>query len=309
MKQPPSEEPSPSHIVQENRAVSTRILDAPSLSLLSADRMRILQALGEEPAYPAAVARRLKMQVQTVYYHMRLLAQAGLVRFVELEEKGGATAKKFTAASPSFSVVVNPRAWHPYSHTKHAKPPAFLEPFVSGGVLDAQFVLGSPEPHGKYRGRGIELAAVELAMLVGNFAAMSYPLYLLDTELREREKRGNLIAVGGPKVNTLVAELNEHLPIYFEEKSFSIHSRLSRKTYEENVGVIELIDNPFNKSKKILLAAGTTHVATRVAVLALLKERERLSEGNHFSPTQFANVVQGFDEDGDGIVDTVEVLE
>ncbi len=304
---PPAD--SPAHLVMDNASLDARVVDADSLSILSADRLRILSALGEEPKYPAQVARELHLQVQTVYYHMRLLAQAGLVRFVEREEKGGATAKKFVASAPSFSVVVNPRAWRPHVHAKFANPPAFLSPFISGKSSDAHFVLGSPEPHGTYHARGIELAAVELAMHLGNFAAFPFPLYLLDTEMREKDKRGNLVAVGGPKVNMLVRELNPHLPIYFEEKSFSIHSRLSKKTYEENVGVIEIIDNPWNKAKKIIVAAGTNHHATRVAVLALVKERDRLEEGNHYSPTQTANVVQGFDEDGDGIVDAVEVLE
>ncbi|MFH0923002.1 MAG: helix-turn-helix domain-containing protein, partial [Candidatus Micrarchaeota archaeon] len=67
------------------------------LEALSADRLRILRAFNE-PKYPAQVARELKMQVQTAYYHVRLLEQAGLLKKAGTEEKGGALAKKFEAA-------------------------------------------------------------------------------------------------------------------------------------------------------------------------------------------------------------------
>jgi DNA-binding transcriptional ArsR family regulator len=296
-------------LVSNSRALDAKIVDGSQLSLLSADRLKILASLGEEPKYPAQVARELKMQVQTVYYHVRLLSEAGLIRFVELEEKGGATAKKFASTASALAVVVDSNAWKPFASAKMAKPPAFLEPFVAGGSTDLKFVLGSPDPHGKYRARASELAAVELAMYLGNFATFTYPLYLLDTELKEKDKKANLVAVGGPKVNLLVSEINSHLPIQFEDKSFAIHSKLSGKTYEENVAVLEIVENPFNRTKKIMVVAGTNHSATRVAVLALLKERQRILEGNQFSPTTTANVLQGYDEDGDGVVDAVEVLE
>jgi DNA-binding transcriptional ArsR family regulator len=296
-------------LLRDGKALSASIVGEKALAVLSEDRLRILRALAEEPKYPTQVARELRMQVQTVYYHMRLLEENELVQFVEHEEKGGATAKKFAAAGDALAVVVNERNWKPYSAGKLAKPPAFLEHFVSGGHLDAKMVLGSPDAHGKYRARGSELCAAELAMFLGNYATFSYPLYYLDTEITEKAKRGNLIVIGGPKVNTLAAELNPHLRVQFDERSFAIRSQVSGKTYEENVGVIEITENPFHRGKKIIILAGMNHLSTRVAVLALLKERKKLEEGNLFDASVKAKVVQGFDEDGDGIVDAVEVLE
>ena len=146
-------------------------------------------------------------------------------------------------------------------------------------------------------------------MVLGQYAAFSPPLYCLDTEARGELKHRNLILLGGPKVNTVVNEINEHLPIYFEGKTFGIHSRLSGKRYEENVGIVEVVENPFNKTKKILLAAGLNQASTRTAVLALINELDKMSDGNMFDKKQLAHVVQGFDEDGDGIVDAVEILE
>ena len=177
------------------------------------------------------------------------------------------------------------------------------------GHLNAKIVLGSPDAHGKYRARGSELCVAELAMLLGNYASASYPLYFLDTELREKEKKGNLIVVGGPKVNTLLMEVNSHLPIRFDEHSFAIKSILSGKSYEENVAMLQIVENPFNRARKMLVVAGTTHLTTRVAILALIKEREKISKPNTSDSRVWAKVVQGFDEDGDGIADAVEVLE
>lgn len=296
-------------LVSEGRGISAAIVGEGALGVLSKERLKILRCLSSEPKYPAQVARELKMQVQTVYYHMRLLQEEGLAKFVESEERGGATAKKFAAAGDALAVVVNERAWKPFSAASSAKPPSFLKNFFAGGYFDGKFVLGSPDPHGKYRARGSELCAVEAAMLLGKFGSFDYPLYYLDTELRDSARKQNLVVLGGPKVNSFLGEINSSLPVFFEEKTFTIKSRLSGKSYEENVGVVEVVENPFNKNRKILVLAGTNHLSTRVAVLALLKEQKKLEEGNHFDAGVFASVVQGFDEDGDGIVDAVEVLE
>jgi len=294
-------------LVSGSQALDVALVDEKTLSLLSEDRLRILRALAREPKYPAQLAKELKMQVQTVYYHVRLLADAGLARLEEFEEKGGAVAKRFRASSDALGLVVREN-WKPL-HEPLSKPPGFLKPFLEETHLNAKIVLGSPDPHGKYRARGSEFCVAELAAWLGGFASFSYPLFLLDTELRENAKHGNLILLGGPKVNMLVEEVNPLLPIRFAEKTFSIYSTVSKKTYPEGVGFLEIVENPFDKRKKLFVIAGGHHTATRVAVLALLRERKKIEEGNLFDSSVCAKVVQGFDEDGDGIVDAVEVLE
>ncbi|MCX6767341.1 MAG: S-layer protein [Candidatus Micrarchaeota archaeon] len=294
-------------IVSDSKAVGTELVDEKTISVLSTERLAIMKALAKEPKYPAELAKQLGMPAQTVYYHVRLLSEAGLIKMEAYEERGGAVAKKYGLSTDAVSVIIRP-AWRPVAHAK-AKTPHFLAPFASGGRLDAKMVLGSPDPHGKYRARGAEYCAAELAIALGQYASFSYPLYLLDTEVREGTKRENLILVGGPKVNTLVEEVNKFLPIYFEEKTFGIRSKPSGKKYEENVGVVEVVENPFNKSRKVLVAAGLNQSSTRTAVLSILKEPEKIGAGNAFDKKTIAHVVQGFDEDGDGIVDAVEVLE
>lgn len=71
----------------------------------------------------------------------------------------------------------------------------------------------------------------------------------------------------------------------------------SGQKYEENVGVIETIKNPFNKEAKILVVGGLNHHGTRAAVIALAKQKITKN-----------TIVQGFDEDGDGVVDSIEIL-
>ncbi|MFH0836356.1 MAG: S-layer protein [Candidatus Micrarchaeota archaeon] len=294
-------------LIDGNKALDAKLVDAKALSVLTEDRLRILRALGNESKYPAEVAKELKMQVQTAYYHFRLLNNAGLIELDEYAAKGGALAKKFKCTTDALAVVLRDK-WRPLA-LKKKKPPDFLEPFISDGVLDAKMIIGAPEAHGKYRARGSEYSAVELAMYLGSLASFEHPLYYLDTRVKEEVLKNNLILVGGPKVNIVMEKVNAHLPIRFEDKTFDIYSTLSHKRYGEEVGILEVAENPFNKKKKMLVIAGLNQWATRVAVLALLEHEKTIAAGNHFDSGAIAKVVQGFDEKGDGIVDTVEFLE
>ena len=292
-------------LVESGKFLEVGIVGDDALAALSKDRLRILRALSQEPKYPAEVAKELGIQAQTVYYHVRQLFDAGLIRLADYEARGGALAKRFVCSHAAFAVAVR-SDWKPYSLPKE-KPPSFLKPFMDSGRLDAKLVLGSPDPHGRYRSRGSEFCSLELSAWLARFAAFDYPLYYLDTELKNRKQ--NLVLVGGPKVNTVLDEVNPSLPVRFEDKSFNVYSSVSKKTYSDAVGVIEVAESPFSGRHKLFVVAGSNHHATRVAVLALLREPSRLSGGNAFDADVPAKVVQGFDEDGDGIVDAVEILE
>lgn len=296
-------------LTSDNKVIKSIAVAPDALGVLSADRLKILSRLAKEPSYCAAIAKELKMQVQTVYYHFNLLEKAGLVKLLEYEEKSGAMAKKYVATSDALTVILNEDNAKSLRLQKDKEPPLLFKDFIEGGVLNTHIVLGSPDPHGKYRSRGSELCVSELAMLLGSYASFNFPLYYLDTEINDKLKKDNLILIGGPKVNTLVSEINDKLPIKFEENTFDVYSTLSRKRYGENVGVIELIDSPFAKNKKILLIGGLNHIGTRAAVLALLTKLKYVEKGNAFNSNTMARVVEGFDENGDGIVDSTEILE
>ncbi|HLC48609.1 MAG TPA: S-layer protein [Candidatus Norongarragalinales archaeon] len=295
-------------LVLENRSLESAIVGEGALSILSPERIAILKSLAREPKYPAEMARELKMPAQSLYYHFRQLHEAKLIELEGYSEQRGAIARKYKCSLEALSIVIREH-WHPFSSAAFRKPPSFLSNFISGSHFEGKIVLGSPDPHGKFRARASEFCATEFAMMLGNYATFDYPLYYLDTELKEKNRRDNLIVFGGPKVNMLISDINPFLPIYFHEKTFELQSKLSNKKYTENYGVVELIENPFNKGKKILILAGSDHEGTRAAVLALLKERDKIEKGNNYDAGVLAKVVQGFDEDGDGIVDAVEILE
>ncbi len=171
-------------LITEGKSLECKEIDADAVDVLSKERMEILGMLSTEAMYPAQIARAMNMQVQAVYYHIKLLEKAGLVGFVEYEEKRGAIAKKFASTADSFAVVLNPEAWAKYREEK-VRIPKLLAPFVKNGNFNGRMVLGSPDPHGKYRARGNELCMVEFSMLLGHYAGFSFPLYVLDTELKE----------------------------------------------------------------------------------------------------------------------------
>ncbi len=295
-------------LVDGAKAIDCSLVDADKLAVLSAERLEILSFLAKEPSYTAEIARRLGLQVQTVYYHMRELQRAGLVKLIDYEERGGAMAKRFGVPAGCIAVVLK-EDWKPFALPAKKEPPRIFSPFIQNGFFNGLFILGSPDPHGKYRSRASEFCACELSMLLGRYASFSFPLYILDTEARQRHKEQNLVLIGGPKVNALVAEINSHLPVKFDENTFGVYSTLSKKRFSETVGLVELVDNPFAKNKKILFAGGMNYQSTRAAVLAIVNNLKEIEKGNSHNPEVLARVVEGFDEDGDGIIDAVEFLE
>src|SRR3970282_2584531 len=71
------------------------LIDKPDriATLSSALAWRILQELARSPDYPNALAARLKVHEQKVYYHVRRLEAAGLLRIVKTGRKQGASAR------------------------------------------------------------------------------------------------------------------------------------------------------------------------------------------------------------------------
>jgi len=292
----------------EGLTIGCKEIGIESTGVLSKERARILQLLSEGPSYPAEIARKMDLPVQTIYYHIRMLEKGGFIDFVEYRERNGGVAKQYRAKAASFAFIADQSAWKKTA-SPVASVPSFLAPFVADGFFDGMIVVGSPDPHGRYRARASELGVLELAMLLGRYAPPAFPLYTLDTQAGERDKGKNMILAGGPKVNTLVAAINDKLPIRFERDFAEIFSAISKKTYMGNVGIVESVRNPFNPEKTVLVVGGLNHHGTRAAVLAIVKKTEELDMGNQKKPKLLAKVVEGFDEDGDGKIDAVEILE
>jgi len=278
-------------------------------SLGSSLAQRIVRTLAEKECYAKEVARVLGVHEQKVYYHIRRLEKAGIVRAGRTETRQGATAQYYMLAEPSVAV-----RFREFQTTQkiadYSNESDFLEPFIHDGELQALIVVGSPDPHGPEKARSRDgFYGMDLALFLGTFLTYIPGLNVrLDTEVREKDLQKNLIVLGGPIVNTVAGRVNEKMPIRFTEKS--ILSLVSCKEYfSDEIGIIVKVDNPFDKTKKILFIAGKRYAGTRACMIAFLKHFKEIVGGNRFNPKVFAKVVEGVDLDSDGIVDEVEILE
>lgn len=284
---------------------------------------KILLLLSEREMYPMEIAKKLGIHEQIVYYHIRKLVKAGVIQVVKETKKKGATAKYYRVAYPALGIEL------PFGERKTKKSPfpiidkkleAFLSPFITeNGEFDGKIVVGSPEPHGPFKtiARDGHYAA-HLAFFLGQFAKNPEDFVVrLDVDIKaEKEEKNNLILVGGPGTNLITQEINCYLPIRFNMKKsrhgFLFGGLVSRKTgavyTQDTVGLIAKIVNPWDKNKGIIVLAGNKAVGTKACVIALSnfwKEILKKYEGQK----RFATVIQGFDLDGDGKVDSIEVLE
>jgi len=282
---------------------------------------KILQLLSEQEMYPMEVARKLKVHEQKVYYHIRKLAKAGVIKVVREEEKKGAVAKYYKATFPAMGVEL------PFGYQRINRFPVtnidekmkrFLSPLIKDGTFDGKIVVGSPDPHGPFKARARDgHYAAYLTLFLGQLVDLpeDFPIKL-DVDVKaEKEESNNLILVGGPGTNLITQEFNEFLPIRFNmmpsEHGFLLGGMFSEKTKKiytaDNMGLIARIVNPWNRNKRVIVLAGNKAIGTKACVLALTKFWKKTLK--NFGDKKFAVVIQGFDLDGDGKVDSIEVLE
>src|SRR3990170_915712 len=266
--------------------------------------------------------KKLGVHEQKVYYHIRRLAQAVIIEIVKEEEKKGAIARFYRVTFPAFGVEL------PFGNRKIAaldstemdeKLKEFFSPFLKDGVFDGKIIVGSPDPHGPFKARARDgHYAAYLSLFLGRYVTLPDDFVIkLDVDVKvEKEEKNNLILVGGPGTNLLTQEVNNHLPTRFSVKSteegFLFGGLISQRTgavyTSDNIGLIAKITNPWDRTKRIIVTAGNKAVGTKACVLALTKFwKETLKNFN--AADDFAAVIQGFDMDGDGKVDAIEVLE
>jgi DNA-binding transcriptional ArsR family regulator len=283
---------------------------------------RILLLLSEREMYPMEIAKKLNIHEQKVYYHIRKLAQANAIRKVREEERKGAIAKFYRAEFPAFGVELpfgEQRQKRTASSFIDAGLRRFLSPVLKEGFFDGKIVVGSPDPHGPFKTSARDgHYSSYLTFFLGQYAELPDEFAIkLDVDVKaEKEEKNNLILVGGPGTNLLTQEVNDHLPIRFEmtpsEHGFLLGGLVSTKTGNvytaDTVGLIAKIVNPWSSEKRVIVFAGNKAVGTKACVLALAKFwRQALK--NYHDEDSFATVIQGFDLDGDGKVDSIEVLE
>ncbi|UCG45875.1 MAG: helix-turn-helix domain-containing protein [Candidatus Bathyarchaeota archaeon] len=284
---------------------------------------KILEALNEKEMYPMELARQLKMHEQKIYYHIRKLVRAGLIRVVREEEKKGAIAKYYKVSFPAFGVEL-PQGYR-VIHTMPTsdadeKVKRFFNPImIDGDPFNGKVVVGSPDPHGPFKARARDgHYATYLTLFLGRLGGSQEGFAVkLDVDIKaEKEEGSNMILVGGPGTNLITQEVNDFLPIRFDmmasKHGFLLGGLISQETGNvysgDTVGVIAKLVNPWNEKRRIVVLAGNKAVGTKACVIALTRfSKDTLK--NYINQDSFATLIQGFDLDGDGKVDSVEVLE
>ncbi|NLE06376.1 MAG: S-layer protein, partial [Crenarchaeota archaeon] len=235
----------------------------------------------------------------------------------------GGTAKYYHTTSPAFGIEFS----HDYKIMQRPSMIGtskqinqFFEEFINeNGALNGKIIVGSPLPHGPFKTSARDgHYAAQLTLFLGQFTKMPEDFAIkLDVDVKvEKEEKNNLILVGGPGTNLLTQELNDHLPIQFSmqssEQGFLLGGLVSKKTKRnftsDVAGVIAKIPNPWDESKSIIVIAGNKAVGTKACVLALTNFWQKTLK-NYNGEKTFASVIQGFDLDGDGKVDSIEVSE
>ena len=277
-------------------------------------RIKLLESLSKEPMYPAQLAKKLKMHEQKIYYHIKQLLNSGILEMVERKEIRGTVAKKYKPKEMNFVISLS-NNWKNIdkliTEEQNKELNQFLSPFIKNHKINCNIVVGSPDPHGPEKARARDgHYAIDLAIFLGNYGSLSKKFStILDVDIATK-KKNNLILVGGPITNLIVSKVNDMLPIKFSEKKpHGIISEKTGKNYtDESCGFIARIPNPYNPENKILVLAGIRFSGTKSAVIALTRHPKLIMQ--HFSNQKnFACIVQGFDLDGDGKIDNIELLE
>lgn len=283
---------------------------------------QILTQLSQKEMYPLEIAKQLGVHEQKVYYHIKKLYKAGAITLAREEKKKGATAKYYKTASPAFGIEF-PYGYKPIQNLCllgiNDQLQEFFAEFINNGTFDGKIVVGSPQPHGPFKTSARDgHYAAHLALFLGQFAKMPTEFAVkLDVDVKvEKEEKNNLILVGGPGTNLLTQEINEHLPIKFimqsSQQGFLLGGLASKKTsqiYTSDVsGLVAKIVNPWDPTKRIVVLAGNKAVGTKACVIALTNFWKKTLQKFRGEDT-FAVVIHGYDLDGDGKVDSIEVNE
>jgi DNA-binding transcriptional ArsR family regulator len=285
---------------------------------------KILSALAEKEMYPLELARKLGIHEQLVYYYIRRLAKAGAITVEREEKKKGAIAKYYRAVSPAFGVEFRqgykPLRSQPSLLSVNKQVHRFFQEFIGeNGTFEGKIVVGCPAPHGPFKTSARDgHYAAHLTFFLGQFVRNPAEFAIkLDTDVKaEKEEKNNLILVGGPGTNLLTQEVNEYLPVRFNMQSsdqgFLLGGMVSQKTSRvytaDTAGLVAKIVNPWDETKRIIVVAGNKAVGTKACVLALTNFWSKTLQ-NYRGDDGFGAVIQGFDLDGDGKVDAIEVPE
>ncbi len=275
-------------------------------------RLKILKLISKEPSYPNLIAKKLGVHEQKIYYHIDKLREAGVIKVVKEEEIKGALARYYGLSSHAFALEFDTKPIKISGFEKLKENPkieSFFKEFL-GEQFNGLIVVGNPLPHGpnKTTSRDGHYSAY-LAMFLGHFAELSEEFNVrLDTDvINEKRLNENLILIGGPGTNLITERINDKLPIKFNKENYwSSLDVDGMKFTDDSCGLIAKIKNPYNTKKVIIVLAGLRVVGTKACIIGLTKQFDEVLDANTQIP--FARVIKGFDFDGDGKIDGIEVL-
>ncbi|MFA5333808.1 MAG: helix-turn-helix domain-containing protein [Candidatus Nanoarchaeia archaeon] len=286
------------------------------LPLVSATGWKILLFLDKEPSYSLKIAKALGIHEQKIYYHINKLFKAGIISIVKEEKIKGAKAKFYSPTANIYGLSLNLK-----DNEINSKLLEFFNEFNQKG-FSGEIVVGSPEPHGilKTWAKDAYYSAM-LSFFLGNYLAFNTPdSIVLDTDVKlKSDYSNNFILIGGPGVNVITFEFNEQFIVKFQTdfvgeapsanfgKGFK--SKKTGKEYtSSSIGVIQKIKNPNNPKKAIIVFAGVGKLGTYSAIYSLITSPQEILK-DYSKDSDFYRIVQGNDLNGDGKIDSFEVLE
>jgi DNA-binding transcriptional ArsR family regulator len=297
---------------EEKKAYNSVIVDPKNLGILSNElTLRIIRELAKNSGCALDLARSLGVHEQKIYYHLRKLEGAGIIKLLRNERRFGMTAKIYDVVSPVVAAKLYDAGFS-FKDTRlqNLRMVKFLHPFIEKGKLNAKIVVGDPYPHGRFdTGSKSAVHLFDFAVLLGQVLNMtSYSHYTLDIHFREEDMKGNIIVIGNPKENVIFDKLNSKIPVFFDKNDdWSIKSTLSKKIYKDpRNGFILKWENPFNKDKSVLLFGGKRTRGLQGAMIAFTQYFKDLLEKK---PSLSGVIVEGYDKDGDANIDSVKILE
>lgn len=301
---------------RENQRVYNTVLVKPeSLNVFSNGLpMKIVRELGKQPQCAMDLARKLKEHEQNVYYHLKRLKNAGLIRLLNEENRAGMTAKIYELVSPVVAAKLHEDGYRLEEARIDTTDPAiaqFFDPFIKNGKLNAKIIFGDPYPHGEYDAVAKDgLYTFDLAMMFGKIVKnLKFLSYVLDTEIKKEDLNENLILIGNAKTNVLIHKINDMLPVYFDKDTgWAITSRSSKNIYDDpRIGIVVKCDSPFNPRKKILIVGGNGTRGTKAGIIALTQHVDELKDIIDGGKTGV--IVEGVDKDGDMVIDSARIVE
>jgi len=277
---------------------------------------KIVNLLAGRPMYPAQIAKELKIYEQSAYYYIRKLLTIRAISQVETSFVRGGTAKLYKTEFAAFGIEMNwgEKKFETVNGKINRNVQTFFEDFIDEGLFDGTIVVGAPDPHGPYRSSARDgHYAAQLAFFLGSFCGLPQNFVVkldVDAKSEKISRTVNIISIGGPGTNIITSEFNRYLPIRFDETNFwsGLIAPHGRTHTLDNHGLIAKIRNPYSEKLNIVIIAGVRSAGTKSAVIALTNHgNEILKKFNQ--ENNWALVVQGFDMDSDGKIDTIDIVD